>query len=218
MTPRARGLLILAAWGCCAGCSSTLRFDQISPERQAMSAGTQPGRHLLSPWFTVEVRKSTLDQPRAAFYHTPDRSAPDQLVKLGEQYVYWPTGEYVTDKQEFGPRRCSYAISADGRALLYFVEPSVPFSMPHQDWEPRPFGASLHLYRVGLGDSLIAEDVTHHVDVYGLEVPGDAVVYYLPDKPMAARGTWNLGAAVVRSCSEFRGGAPGRERVTRAAL
>jgi hypothetical protein len=195
---------VIVATLCC-GCGSTLRLADLPPGKQAPNLGTEPGRHEISPWFAVEVRKGgMIDAARARFYFHPDSGRANGERTLGEQYVYWPTGELVTDKREFGPRACAFAVSADGRSLLYFVEPRVYLAGRGQDWHPKPFGAELHLFRAGAGDSLVAADVDHAVSWDLSAVPADGVVYWEADRRgHHLRTLWERGERVVRTCGEF---------------
>jgi hypothetical protein len=101
-------------------------------------------------------------------------------------------------------------VSQDGRSLLYFHDPTVWLGDPHRsEWEPaRPYGAQLHLYREGIGDSVIVSDVDHWVEgrrPLDSPLPPEAVVYDMPNKHghNSMRGIWTRGDRVVRSIGDF---------------
>jgi hypothetical protein len=154
---------------------------------------------VLSPYFAVKVASNR----QATFYHFRDPQDPNSRETLGQQYIYW--GSEFLRVERFGSRSNTYAISSDGQALLYFTEPIAWFTGPGQDVEPSPYGAKLHLFRHGRGDSLIVSDVDHWAGLPDdRPVPDDAVVYRLPDKQgHRLRSMWLLGPTVVRSIEEF---------------
>jgi len=201
---RTLGLAALAV-SLCVGCGSTTLLSQLPPAEQTKYRGTEPGWHALSPYFAVNIKSNG----KATFYHVRNPEDPNARDAIGRQDMYWPTGELVIQKRKFGPREQAYAVSQDGRSLLYFRDPLVLFGDPKRDaWEPAmPFGAQLHLYRHGLGDSLIVSNVDHWGS-YGLRdslIPAGAVVYVLPDMHghRSMRGIWTRGECVVRSLGEF---------------
>lgn len=201
--------LAAAAAAMCMGCT-TATLSQLPPADQAKYKGTEPGWHQLSPYFGVEIRSNA----RATFFHVRDPQAPKTRESIGGQDMFWPHGPYnmagvmrIADPK-FGPRENAYAISEDGRALLYFKDGGGLLRHKHDDDRyPNEFGAELHLYRHGLGDSLIVSDVDHWVSRSWNDpaVPADAVVFALPDKHghRAARSLWTRGEEVVRSIGEF---------------
>ena len=196
--------LAAAAVLMCIGCGSTTLLSQLPPAEQTKYRGTEPGWHALSPYFAVDIKSNR----KATFYHQRDPEDPKARDAIGRQDVYWPTGELVIDKNKFGPREDAYAVSQDGRSLLYFLDAQGLFgaAVEREHWV-YSFRAELHLYRQGLGDSLIVSDVDHWAD-YGPPdppLPTEAIIYILPDKHghMSMRGMWTRGERVVRSIGEF---------------
>jgi hypothetical protein len=193
------------------GCGSTTRLVQLLPEEQVIYRGTEPGEHRLSAYFHLTIT----EKGRATFYHFRDPQDLKSKEEIGQQWVYWPTGTTDLDKMKFGPRANAYAISADGRALLYFTDPRWWLSSPaDHDRAPNPpiWAGQLHFFQHGRGDSVVAREISHwtngHLDSLP---PADAVVYREVDKHghLAARGLWTLGRIVVRS---FRGEVPDQAR------
>jgi hypothetical protein len=147
--------------------------------------GTEPGWHALSPYFAVEIKANS----RATFYHYRDPQNPKTREMIGGEYMFWPSLPTSGGANRFGPRENAYAISEDGRSLLYFREPTMSTFQGLIEAHPNSFPAELHLYRHGLGDSLIVAGVGHFRS--GPQVLPDAVIYSVP------------GGHGYRSISEF---------------
>ncbi len=191
------------------GCGATV-LSQLTPEVQPRYRGTEPGRHVLSPHFVIEIKSNG----RATFFHVPDPRDPERRTKLGAQDMFWPPGSFEVSgvmrevyRCRFGPRENAYAISPEGRSLLYFKEGGLLTPGPGHPKHPFEFGASLHLYRHGLGDSLILASVTHWVHPRDQDppVPTDGVRCALADTHghPGWRGLWTRGETVVRRIREF---------------
>ena len=160
----------------CIGCA-TGKLAQLSPEQQAHFKGTEPGQHALSPFFSVQIKSNGL----ATFYYVPDPQHSKTRKQIGKQNMRW---EGLADGVDWklGPRENAYAISADGRSLLYFLDPQGLFGAgaEYEHWG-NSFHAELHLYRHGAGDSLIAKGITHWVSSRS-PVPADAVIFAEVDR------------------------------------
>ena len=195
-------LLFLAAVAAAVsfGCTTTGKLADLGPEEQAKVKGTEPGRHALSPFFVVEIKSNAL----ATFYYIPDPQDSKTRKPIGKQRVNW---EGLADGVDWkvGPRENAYAVSADGRSLLYFVDPE-PFLLgdDYQNWG-NSFHAELHLYRHGSGDSLIAKGIRHWVTSRS-PVPADAVIYAEVDrsKPYSNVPAMQVaGETLVKSIGEL---------------
>src|SRR5439155_7905738 len=114
---------------------------------------------------------------------------------IGGEYMYWPGDPLTPSVRKFGPRENAYAVSEDGRSLLYFREPPTSTLRLLFQQHPNEYTAELHLYRHGLGDSLIVAGVDHFRG--GPAVPEDAVVYAVPGQ----NGV--VSDPIVRSIRDF---------------
>ncbi len=174
------------------GCAHYAQLSQLPAEEQAKYKGTEPGRHVLSPYFAVEIKENSW----ATFYHYRDPQDPKTRETIGGAYMFWPSlPTWAGRVNRFGPRPNAYAVSEDGRSLLYFREPKVSAFRSLFEERPRSFPADLHLYRHGLGDSLIIAGVSHFRS--GPEAPSDAVIYAVPDRRSY------VSEPIVRSIAEF---------------
>jgi len=183
------------------GCASTAELmSQYSTADQARFKGTEPGWHVLSPYFAVEIRSNS----SATFYYSPDPQNSKVRKPIGKQYMYW-LGVSQEGTRKFGPRENAYVVSTDGQSLLYFRDPHFFSGNEYEAWG-NSFRAELYLYRHGLGDSLIAKGISHWVVSSRSPVPADAVIYAEVDKSKpysnipAARVA---GETIVKSIGEF---------------
>jgi len=113
---RGFALASLTATGLAAGCS-TYDYKQYAAHEPDKYFGTQPGYHLLSKHFATEVTHGL-----TKFYYL-DRNT-QRKEQIGVVMTFW------FDRSNYGPREIAYAISADGKRLLFFDEPGVAEGKP----------------------------------------------------------------------------------------
>ncbi len=134
--------LILVGLLLATGCNVTVRhrFGNLKPNEQAAHAGTQTGFHRLSPYFAVSVSGGTIGNRTMEFCHFPDGGGRKKLIGM-------VTG-FLLDGADYGARNQHFALSADGRQLLYFHEEALGYAHVR-----KPDG--LYRYREGIGDALV---------------------------------------------------------------
>jgi hypothetical protein len=156
------------------GCATVVHLSDVPPDQQANYKGTEPGWHDLSPYYAVDIS----GKGKAKFYHYPDPSNRKKRETLGGQMMFWP-GEEFLHKELFGPRENSYAVSSDGRSLLYFRQEKAWYVPTSKYDDPKRDPADLHLHRVGRGDSLIVRHVNHTITASrDSVVPAGSVIYW----------------------------------------
>ena len=154
------------------GCATVVRLSDVPPDQQEKYKGTEPGWHDLGPYYAVNISS----KGKATFYHYPDPSNRKKRETLGGQDMCWP-GEEWLHKVTYGPRVNAYAVSSDGRSLLYFREGKAWYVPSSKYDEPDPYPAELHLHRLGRGDSLIVRKVSHGAALADSLVPPHSVIY-----------------------------------------
>jgi len=144
------------------GCFPSYKFKNLPPRNQQTAFGTQPGYHELSQHFAVKVNKKL-----TRFYYL-GKPGSETEEKIGTILTMW------AEFSDYGPREISYAISDDGRRLLFYNEPAVsegehPKVVDH--W-PR---ADLYLFDIDVGSPrLIHGDAHRQVFLCG-EFPPDYI-------------------------------------------
>jgi hypothetical protein len=108
--------ILLVALSLNTGCT-TNEYKSLPLERQQRDYGTQPGYHMLSEYFSVDVNERLM-----RFYFLGQRKNEKRL--LGTIATVW--GDYAN----YGPREIAYAISNDGKRLLFFDEPGIDEGKP----------------------------------------------------------------------------------------
>jgi len=111
-----------------AGCTTT-KYRDLPVDQQEWAAATQPGYHLLSEYFSVEVSNGR--NGRMTFYFLGQSKR--ERRPLGTIASVW------ADYAEFGTRQIAYAISGDGKRLLFFDEFGI-------DQGKTRFGPNLYLF------------------------------------------------------------------------
>jgi len=96
---------------------ATNDYEKLSPEKKQKYYGTQPGYHKLSDYFSVDVGKGMMQ-----FYFLGQSKSDKELI--GVIAPIW--GDYAN----WGPREIAYAISDDGKRLLFFDEPGIDERKP----------------------------------------------------------------------------------------
>jgi hypothetical protein len=129
------------------GCT-TFDYEKHGARSPDQHFGTQPGYHVLSEHFAIEVSSKL-----AKIYYLDE--ATRGQVQIGTLSIYW------FDRSNYGPRarETYYAISDDGRQLLFFDEPGVREGKA-TDWTIRP-----NLYVIDAVDGrrkLLFADVHRH--------------------------------------------------------
>jgi len=125
----------LVAIGILAGCT-TYDYKKYGADEPEKYFGTQPGYHKLSDYYSVEVNDRLMK-----FYFLGKSTHDKELI--GTVGTFW------FDRSNYGPREIAYAISADGRRLLFFDEPGIG--------EGRPVGTksgtvAANLYAIDAGN------------------------------------------------------------------
>jgi hypothetical protein len=105
-----------AAVACLAGCT-TYRYTEYGAKEPDKFYGTQPGYHKLSDHFSVETSDYLMR------FHFLGLSKTEKQ-NIGILKVRW------YDRSDYGPRQMAYAISQDGRRLLFFDEPGADQGKP----------------------------------------------------------------------------------------
>ena len=98
-------------------CSAFLKheYDDLSAADQEQHLGTQVGFHRLSPYFAVSVGGGTAGTPRLMqIYFYENGTSRRHLIGTVEAVTF--------ESSDFGPRDQHFAMSEDGRKLLYFHE------------------------------------------------------------------------------------------------
>ena len=156
-----RAFALLAALSLASPAFAGNKFKKLPPERQAKYFGTQPGYHRLSDAFAIEVRDRLM-----TFYFLGATGDGDKTT-IGVIAATW--SEY----SDFGPREIAYAISSDGKRLLFFDEPGVgdrPIAIKH--------GVGVaDLYRMDAdkGEKEIVYGEIHRRGFSCIEFPGNMV-------------------------------------------
>ena len=113
---RRLALASLTAMGIAMGCTA-YDYQQYAAKEPDKYFGTQPGYHLLSDHFATDVSHGL-----TRFYYI------DKNTQRKEQIGAVMT--FCFDRLNSGPREIAYAVSADGRRLLFFDEPGVTDGKP----------------------------------------------------------------------------------------
>lgn len=98
------------------GCVS-FDYKNLSASEQKKYYGTQPGDHKLSDYFSVDVSKGMMQ-----FYFLRQSRVDKEMI--GVIAAKW------SDYANWGPREIAYAISDDGKRLLFFDEPGFDNGKP----------------------------------------------------------------------------------------
>jgi len=154
------------------GCFPSYEFKDLTPRNQQTAFGTQPGYHELSPHFAVEV-----DYELTRFYYLGKPGS--ETEEIGAIVTRW------AEFSNYGPREIAYAISDDGKRLLFYNEPGVGEGEPLRivDYWPR---ADLYLFDIDAGSpKLVHRDAHRQVFICG-EFPRD---YIYLGKIVADRST-----------------------------
>jgi len=113
---RKLGAASLMAMGVLVGCT-TYDYKNYGAHQPDKYFGTQPGYHELSDHFSVEVNDRLMK-----FYFLG--KSPQKKEQIGIVATFW------FDRSNYGPREIAYAISEDGKRLLFFDEPGVGEGRP----------------------------------------------------------------------------------------
>ena len=112
---RIGGIVVLSC--STAACSAFLKheYEDLTPAEQEQHLGTQAGFHRLSPYFAVSVGGGTAGTPRLMqIYFYENGTSRRHLIGTLEAVTF--------ESADFGPRDQHFAMSEDGRKLLYFHE------------------------------------------------------------------------------------------------
>ena len=104
-------IALIATASLAAGCT-TFEYQKYGAREPDQHFGTQPGYHVLSEFFAIEVSSKL-----AKVYYLD--GATKEKVQVGTLSIFW------FDRSNYGPRATYYAISGNGRRLLFFDEPGV---------------------------------------------------------------------------------------------
>jgi hypothetical protein len=125
--------------------------------------GTQPGYHLLSEHFAVEVNERLMK-----FYHL-DKSTHKKAL-LGIVTTFW--GDFAN----YGQREVAYAISEDGKRLLFFDEPGVGEGKPIP-MKIGVFVADLYLMDVDNAQKQLLYSDVHRLGTSCVDLPKNYIRY-----------------------------------------
>jgi hypothetical protein len=100
-----------------ASCSAFLKheYEDLAPDAKEQHLGTQAGFHRLSPYFAVAVGGGSAGTERLMqIYFYENGTSRRHLIGTVEAVTF--------ESSDFGPRDQHFAVSDDGRKLLYFHE------------------------------------------------------------------------------------------------
>jgi hypothetical protein len=106
----------LMAMGALAACT-TYEYKNYGARQPDKYFGTQPGYHKLSDHFSVQA------DDRLMKFYVLGKATQDK-EQIGIVATFW------FDRSNYGPREVAYAISEDGKRLLFFDEPGVGEGRP----------------------------------------------------------------------------------------
>ena len=133
------------------------RYSDLGPEKQALYSGTQRGHHELSDVFFVRVSRGG----GMRFYHYNPESDRKTLIGTIRAPRY--------DSSDYGSRGGAFAISRDGKTLLYFHNPGASRDSPAKV-------EGLYQFTHGIGDALIYDDCLRQSG----DVPENTVTFTRP--------------------------------------
>lgn len=146
------------------GLSGSLRaekYEKLGAQEQKKYFGTQPGSHQLSDSFAVDV-----DRKLMKFYFLGPSQKERTLIGVLSVFRF--------DSSDYGPREIAYAISADGKRLLYFDEPGVDHGKPPPSKDGTPV-ADLYRFEAGSGARQLIEQGVYRLGVSCEQFPTNTV-------------------------------------------
>lgn len=109
-------LMSFLAFAGLAGCV-VYSYDEYGSNDPDRFFGTQPGYHKLSEYFAVDVSGYLM-----RFYFTGGPTGQPEKIGVLLRHLY--------DRSDYGPRNEAFALSQDGRRLLFFDEPGAEERKP----------------------------------------------------------------------------------------
>jgi hypothetical protein len=144
------------------GCT-TYRYTEYGAKEPEKFYGTQPGYHGLSAYFSVDVSDYLM-----RFYFLGASTTEKQ--KIGILKVRW------YDRSDYGPRQMAYAISDDGKRLLFFDEPGAEQGKPLRT-KDRVVVADLYFFDADRGQSELLQRDVHRRGIGCVEFPRNYLPY-----------------------------------------
>ena len=161
--PNARlfALLCFSVFLLSCGIMPERHYADLSQQDKQKYAGTQYGFHTLSKHFAVDVSRKT---NTVSFYHYEvDDNGEQKETLIGT------ISAYMFDFSDFGSRENAFAISEDGRVLLYFHESAQSHGRLHK-------ADGLYVYQHGRGDQLVHRNVDRYSYGSG-DLPRNAITF-----------------------------------------
>lgn len=152
----------LVAISLIAGCT-TYDYKKHGAPAPEKYFGTQPGYHKLSDHFAVEVNERVMK-----FYFLGSTSPMKQAI--GVVAIFW------FDHSNYGPREIAYAISEDGRRLLFFDEPGVLEGRPVAT-KNGTFAADLYVIDASNGARQLLRADVHRRGTSCVDLPRNYIRY-----------------------------------------
>lgn len=139
------------------------RYSEYGAKEPEKFYGTQPGHHKLSDNFSVEVSDYLM-----RFYFLGH--SPSEKQMLGVLKVRW------YDRSDYGPRQMAYAISPDGKRLLFFDEPGAEQGAPLKT-KDSVVVADLYLFDADRGQRELLQRDVHRRGIGCVEFPRNYLPY-----------------------------------------